>query len=447
MTLVGRYLVAGFGLMAGLVWWWFPAPWLVRLEPVDWAARHERKFTPPERIWGVMEMGRAFIQSVTEPVPLTEFIAHETRNALIPVSGPEWERVFAEPGLPPAPEGGGPAGIRYVSPSDPPFTGLDRERRFLEWRDAKGIRQLEYRFIPADEFGNHPIPPEARYPFRHYWPVAAPALLFVMFWGFFWPGASGPVAASSAARGARGSALFLALSSGLVLWPFVHGTVGSGLSFASILIGGLLVIGGAVALWLFGVQVAMVRRLIDGRAYLAHFTFPREEWNRFVDWNYRSELSEKKALWWLIFIISLIVGLGFVAVMRDKASVWVFGFLMGFMVFLRFLAVGLPRLTARRQREGIGGVYVGREGACLNGVVHSWITFGARLESAEYADDPLPHVLVVYSQLQSSGRALYFYRQDIPLRIPVPAGRESEGRELARSLNAAGRRGTPSPSR
>lgn len=52
------------------------------------------------------------------------------------------------------------------------------------------------------------------------------------------------------------------------------------------------------------------------------------------------------------FVISVVVGGGFMLVMRDEASVWVFAGLMGFMVVLWLLAVGLPWLMRRRDLRG-----------------------------------------------------------------------------------------------
>jgi hypothetical protein len=140
------------------------------------------------------------------------------------------------------------------------------------------------------------------------------------------------------------------------------------------------------------------------------------------------------ALWWLIFVISLIIGLGFMAVMRDGASVWVFGVLMGLMALLWILAVLMPRLAYRRHLRRNGDVYVGKDGIYLNGSVHSWGTLGARLDSVEFNTKPLPHLHVIYSYWMVAGRSLYVTRNYVNVRVPVPVGKESAGRDVAKQL-------------
>lgn len=218
-----------------------------------------------------------------------------------------------------------------------------------------------------------------------------------------------------------------------VVWPFIYQSVGYGFSFASILMGGFFLIGGLAGMFLFGLQTAMLRRMISGE-HLAHFTYMPEEWAKFAQWNYGEEASEKKFLWWFIFVISLVVCLGFMAVMQDEASVWVFGELMGLMAVLWILAVIVPRLTYRRHFKSSGEVYVGQNGIYISGSVHSWNTWGSQLDSTTFKADPLPHIEVVYSYMMVAGRFLFFFRNYVLVRIPIPASQEEMGREVAAQL-------------
>ncbi len=239
---------------------------------------------------------------------------------------------------------------------------------------------------------------------------------------------------SSAGRGVRWSAVFAVIFSGMILWPFVHGTVGSGFSFASILMGGLFLIGALVGLWLFGSQVRQLRDMVEGGRFLAHFTFDPAEWKAFAEWNYGEEASNKRAMWLVIFVISVVVGVGFMLAMRDEASVWVFAGLMGFMAVLWLLAVGLPWLTRRRDLKRQGEVYVGERCVYLNGSVHSWGMLGSRLDSVQLEKKPLPHILRVYSYMMLAGRSLYFFRNYVEVRIPVPRGQEDAGAAVVKAL-------------
>ncbi|MDO9581510.1 MAG: hypothetical protein Q7J24_00160 [Desulfomicrobium sp.] len=430
--LMARQLLASMAIVAALMAWWFPAPLLVRGELVQWSRLYENRFAPSGSSLGATALGGAFVRSVTGPVPLTEFIASRIEGQVMPATDSVWTDVFA------ALQGSVDArqGTVFFDPEQPPFPALEPDRRYVQLQDEQGIRHMEYRFVPANDFEMHEIPPDVRYPLRRYWPLIAALGLGGILFGFAGGSGGGLVERSSAGKGLRWSAICAVGLMGMIMWPFVYRTVGAGLSLASIIMGGIFLIGALVAMWLFGRQAAMLRRMAGG-AHLAHFTYNPDEWTRFVQWNFGEEASEKKALWWIIFAISLLIGLGFMAVMRDEASVWVFGVLMALMVVLRALAVGLPRLALGHHLARPGEVYVGEEGLFLNGTVHTWTGLGARLDDVALESAPLPHLRLVYSYLMVAGRSLYFFRNYVTVRIPVPEGREAEGKAVADKLNRA----------
>ncbi len=431
MSLLWRYIVASWVLVAVAMAWWYPEPVLVRGELVDWGRLYERRNAPPENLIGAMALGKALVQSFSEPLPLTEFIARNTDGRTVAAKDPAWKDVFG--GLDDALHAG-VAAVRFARPAEAPFLELDEGFRYVEFRDEKGARHMEYRFIPAEEFESAEVPAELAFPVRPYW--LAMSLAGVVSVGLCLAGgrAASLVEGSSASRGVRWSAVFAVLFSGMILWPFVHGTVGSGFSFASILMGGLFLIGALTGLWLFGSQVRMLRDMVEGGRHLAHFVYDAAEWKAFAKWNYGEELSQKRAMWLVIFAISVVVGVGLMAVKRDEASVWVFSGLMGFMGVLWLLAVGLPWLTRRRDLGRPGEVYVGERCVYLNGTVHSWGTLGSRLDSVKMEKKPMPHILLVYSFMMVAGRSLYFFRNYVEVRIPVPRNQEEAGTAIVKAL-------------
>lgn len=437
MNVLVRQVLAVVVVMAVILAWWFPAPLLLRLELVDWGRLYESQYAQGGSGLGVMGMSREFARSITEPLPLNRFIASKVADRLTDRTDPAWAEIVAS--LDSAPNAAAPA-TRYVAPDREIFANLPGTEGYLRWRDGVGVRYLGYRFVPAMDFSTRSIPEDVRFPLRDNWVGLLAAVVgAVLLWG--WGGrATDLVAGSSAGRGLRWSAIFAVVCGGAVAWPFVYQCVGSDLSFASIFAGGFFLLGGLTGMWLFGRQAAMLRRLVAG-GYLACFSYAPEEWTRFVEWNFGQETGEKKALWWFIFVITLVIGLGFMAVMRDAASVWVFVGLMGLMAVLRVLAVVLPRRGRRRHLRGPGLVYVGQDGLYLNGTVHSWNSWGARLDKTTFRRDPAPHLEVVYSYLMVAGRTLFFYRNFVWVRVPVPSGQEETGLRVATELGrvAAGK--------
>lgn len=431
MGLIWRQVLASLVIAAAVMAWWFPAPLLIRAELVNWGKLYEARYAPSENGFGAMGMARAFIRSVTEPQPLSRFVAERTADKTLVATEPAWGPFFAELEKELSRKG---QALRYVEPRMAPFSGLSASHRYLTWRDEGGLRYLEYRFIPAAEFASHGIPPEIEFPLRSYRWLLLAGGCGALFLGF-WPGKKSTlVEASSAGKGLRWSAVGGVFFAAMIAWPFVYRSVGSDMSYASIMVGGLLTLGALVGMILFGSQVRLLRRLIEAGGHLAHFTYSPEEWCAFARWNYGEEAAQKRSMWLVIFVISVAVGVGLMLLMRDEASVWVFAFLMGFMALLWLLAVVLPKLALRRHLGATGQVYVGEKCIYLNGSVHTWNFPGARFENAALQAKPMPHLLVIYSHLMVAGRTLYFWRQYNAVRIPVPVGEEERGRRVAAAL-------------
>ena len=431
MLLLLRNIVAACVIAAAVMAWWYPEPVLLRGELVRWGKLYEDRNTPPGRMSGAMGLGKAFVQSVSEPLPLTEFIAAKTRGRTVTVTGPAWAQAFGELEQALA---AGRRPLRFDRPDLRPFAELSGPSGYAEFRDAGGIRHMDYRRIPAREYGTSDVPEEAAFPLRRHWPWLLGAGLGALTVGLFAGRAGDLVAGSSAGRGVRWSAVCAVMFGTLVLWPFVYGTVGSGASYASIMVGGLFLFGALFGMWLFGREARLLHDIVVGGRSLAHFTFEPEEWTAFARWEYGEESSQKRSLWLLIFGISVAVGAGVMIVKRDEASVWVFGFLMAFMALLLLLATGLPALTYRRNMRRSGEVYVGERCVYVNGTVHSWDVWGSRLDEARFVAAPLPHVRLVYSYLMVAGRSLYVFRNHVTVRIPVPRGQEGAGKAVASAL-------------
>ncbi|NLC70775.1 MAG: hypothetical protein GX751_05385 [Desulfuromonadaceae bacterium] len=426
-----RQVLASLVIVAAVMAWWFPAPRLIRAELIDWGRLYEVRYAPSGSGLGALGVARAVVRSATEPQPLSRFVESRTAGHTVVGTDPGWGAVFAD--LEEELRQGRPA-LRYIDPKVAPFAALSESHRYLAWPDKRGLRYLAYRFLPAAEFASHSIPSEIQFPLRSYrWLLSAGGCV-ALFLGFSLGKKPDLVEGSSAGKGLRWTAVGGVFFAAMIAWPFVYRSVGSGMSYASIMVGGLLTLGALVGMILFGNQVRLLRRLIEEGGHLAHFTYTPEEWAAFAHWNYGEESAQKRSLWLMIFVITLAVGVAFMLIMRDEASVWVFAVLMGLMALLWVFAAGLPKLALRRHLRGPGQVYLGAHCLYLNGSVHTWNFPGARFEKAAFQSKPRPHLLVTYSCLTMAGRTLYFWRQNHKVPLPVPAGAEEKGKKVAAQL-------------
>ncbi|MCM2257642.1 MAG: hypothetical protein NDJ94_18560 [Vicinamibacteria bacterium] len=229
----------------------------------------------------------------------------------------------------------------------------------------------------------------------------------------------------------------------LVVGAFVVAAVGFGLLFLPPAIGldgmdggfalqavALLVTLTAVATgFAFWNSAVRMGRLLSGHDLVARWRYSGLEWRSFVSGEEPRLLDENRALFRLVLGITVLVGLGFVAVAQDEASVVVFGGLMAFMVVLKAISVWVPRERARALARDPGLVLIGRSGLCRAGEFHDWAIPGSALEAAWIEEGTEGQLLGVRYRFVTR-----YGFDTATVRVPVPGGDRAEGERVARAL-------------
>lgn len=421
MSFLIRQTLAAIILLAVILAWWYPPPVILSLELVQWEERLAHRYNPEKKRQGL------YFRPQDDPPPLPEFIAAQTAGTTITSTDPDWAKIVHSLAT-------SDQKMHYFIPDLSLFKSLTEKNRYLLWQGDQDIYYLEYHFLAPPDFGQHDLPLDLKYPLRAWWPffLAAMALAVVLF---FWRSKQGGLMAQSTpAKGLGWSAFLLIVCSGTILWPFVYNSLGTDTSYASITIGTLLCLGGLVALGLFGRQLVLLKKIL-AKDHLAHFTYSPEEWTTFAHWNYEREVLEKKLLWWVILVITLVVSLGLFLVTLDiEGALWIFGGFMFLMLVLRILAVGIPKASYKRHLSTTGQVYIHKEGVYLNGSVHSWNVPGTRLDKVIFKTKPLAHLEIIYSYFILMGKFRYPKRNYTTVRVPIPSGQEALATTIPKQL-------------
>lgn len=387
--------------------------------------------------------------------PLDEYIARAAGDRMTEVSGPDWEsfldRVQAAVRSKDLPRDW----AHRVTADDLAFGRFEslffrHAERPLHLLDALTPGQAFYLKLPSippqyfeiyalgtdenqgRESGRHDAavlwkrPPAFAFPYRRFeaWPLlAGVGLLLVPLIGHyaaFLRRAGRPAFRNPDKRAAAAwTGVAVAAAVGMFL-PFWAGIDPMNGGFAAATVALFVLILGVVAAVIYARRGARLERLVSGENLIAHWTYTPEEWRGYVEADYAAEKEEKTALFKLVVVIALVVGLGFLLFTRDEAGLITFGVILCVIVLLAFVAFAVPRMKRRRQIRSGAEAYLSLTGAYVGGIYHDWAMLGASLEGAGIEDDPAPMVVVQYGAPTRAGIQTY------TLRVPIPAGKRAE---------------------
>ena len=430
MTFLARPFLAVCLSLAALLFWQRPAPFLFSMTPPDWAKEYEDAHTPADRIWGAMDMAREIVRASQKHRPLTEFIEEHLAQDSVTFQDREWrdwyeKHFFSDESA----LGDTRFETLYFRPSDLPSSRIPFERGHICIRGENSIRFLRIYKTPARELVGKNIQSDILHP---YWNVAIlllAASLGLAAAGYF-TGESRDLAAESfPGKGLKATAAIFASGLALTALPFLNFDPEGSPPF--VFLGGFISLSGMIGFVLFAFYFNNLRKILDGRDLLAHWTIEPDEWKNFVEEEYRRERSAKWKLFLLVSVVIVLVGAGFrlLAEQEDAANI-VLLVLAGLIALLWFVAMVLPNYFHIKKSKRPGEVFVGMSGVYIGGSFHSWRFPGSRLESVEFESGSSSRLNFVYSYVMFTGRSLNAIRQPVVFSVPIPEEMEREAKRI-----------------
>ena len=212
----------------------------------------------------------------------------------------------------------------------------------------------------------------------------------------------------------------------LIVLPFFTMDGMSG-GFALTTGGAFIFLCGAITAAVYASRARTLGRILAEKNLLAHWRVDDAEQRRHADAEYEEEKKEKGALFLVVAVITLAIGLVFLFVAGEAGPI-VFLVLLGVLAIVGLVAWSGPRIHRRRSRRIGGEVYISADGAYVDGMLHTWRLLGARIEHASFEEGQTPTLEIAYSAPVMYGRQAY------TIRIPVPRDQEERAREVVRKL-------------
>jgi hypothetical protein len=363
-------------------------------------------------------MAKEFIRQQRGELSLDEFIHHETKDRLI-ISESEPLNEWIQNQAP-------SNGKAFLSAKNPLVKGLTLNHPFGYIENTIGDTSvyLSFERLNSDELGGKNIPSDLRFPFRSLASMCFVIFGILFFYNHVTKDKKDLFINSSAMLGVKIGLFLLMGGMSLIAMPFLYGWMNDKPPF--IFLGGFIVMSGIVTLSLFGYQMAFMSKLLREENIWAHWTYDRDEWQEATAKTYNIEKAEKTGLFILITILFILVWAGFGLFVDDATAGIMALMFLGILALLAVFAFVLPFFTYIRKMERPGEILISKDGVYNCGTVHTWFLAGARLEKVNRLKKPFQMLEFVYSYVMMAGRIPYFFRNSYALRVPIPAGKETE---------------------
>lgn len=218
----------------------------------------------------------------------------------------------------------------------------------------------------------------------------------------------------------------------IIFIPGITGMDGFDGGYALSIGGGLIFLAGIIAAVIYFKLAASFDRMKLKENILAHWTYSPEEWKNYTEREHKEDAAAKRSLFFMIAIISVIVGIILFAFIRKDALIIAL-IVLGIIAIAGLAAFFSTLGNYLHNKRHHGEVYISLNGVYMNRQMHVWNSLGNLLEEISY-DSPKnqnPRIVLTYSALAKNGRNFY------TVRIPVPRGHEETAKNIVSRIEQA----------
>jgi len=218
----------------------------------------------------------------------------------------------------------------------------------------------------------------------------------------------------------------------LMVLPPVAGMDGFDGGFALQFLGLFFLITGLITAGIFAHRVRRLESMLRGQEVLAHWAYdPRLQAEQA-----ERDLAATRGRNWLMLILvavlliactAMFVVVGFMEGEEENMPGFV-AIMLGVLVVVAFFALVMPALQYRRALRSGGEAIIAANGLYMSGVLHTWESPLAGMESVELVDDGgQARLLFNLRSLDRTGPMGY---RQYTVEVPVPPGEEATARRV-----------------
>lgn len=208
----------------------------------------------------------------------------------------------------------------------------------------------------------------------------------------------------------------------LIFLPSIIGLDGFDGGFALSFASGFMAIMSIIIVLIYRSRARQLDSILAGEGRIAVWKYSPDEWERFTAIDFEEEKKTKKALFFLVSGICVVVGIIMLLVVKDILILYISLAIIPVVAIPAYLA---PRMRYNKLKESEGKALIAEKGVIVGRMFHLWVKLGASLDQVVLVTDEVPPILEFhYSMPTRNGR-----QQEVA-RVPVPSGKMDEAERI-----------------
>jgi hypothetical protein len=206
----------------------------------------------------------------------------------------------------------------------------------------------------------------------------------------------------------------------LTIWAFLSNLGDASFALACLFL--ILLITAIIVAVVYGGRASRLKSILSGEGLIVHWTYTRDEWQKYAEIEYQNEKAGKKLLFFIVSGCALVVGI--IALFISEVGIEVLAVMLFIILMMGFLTWFTTRYNYWQNRHSQGETYIAKNGIYINKQLHLWNHLAARLGSVTYVEEP--EHLLVFSFFAPTRTGI----EERQARVPVPKGQEEKAREV-----------------
>lgn len=204
-----------------------------------------------------------------------------------------------------------------------------------------------------------------------------------------------------------------AISLIILLFVFILVIEDSDFKYAGIFLTFFLSVVFCIITFIFYKRSRTIEKALENNDFIARWKFSQKQWEDFIIKEYNLRKEQKRAMFFFLTIITVIIFLVFIFLINEGKLV-MFLVMLGLVSLYAFMAFAVPILIKRFHSKGDAEVMIMKNGILLNKQLHVWNIPTSKFKKAEYSENPFEMIKITYSYYDRTGPRQYTVVSPVP---------------------------------